>query len=330
MTTHADFLAERKTGFGGSDASGLLNEGYGCARRLVYDKAFVPEDYPKDENLAMALGKILEPFFRDQYAAKTGRAVLEITGALRHQQYPFFLVHLDGAIHAEAWRPPGALELKAFGDPMFRQMRREGLPIDYVLQLQWGMMVAGYTWGSFGIGSRSSGETKFWDAEQDHEIKYALEAKGLELWAKVLDARAGSNMVNAPAPLPPDDKRCVSCQWRIKCQGAALMPKLSKEETAAPEVFPLYKTYQQQSELVKEAEELLEETKQLIKDGMGERQAVRMPNGKPIYWRPQTSMRGDFAELSKAYEDLRKKFAESEPPAESFKKPSESRPLRIF
>ena len=54
------FAAERLTGLGGSDAASLLNIGWGCRRRLWYEKRNVEPDYKREENAAMELGQVLD------------------------------------------------------------------------------------------------------------------------------------------------------------------------------------------------------------------------------------------------------------------------------
>ena len=46
----AQFLQDRKQGVGGSDIASLFNIGWGCKRRLFYDKTNTPEDFPRDSS----------------------------------------------------------------------------------------------------------------------------------------------------------------------------------------------------------------------------------------------------------------------------------------
>jgi predicted phage-related endonuclease len=284
----------------------------------------------------MELGQLLEPFFADKYAEKTGRQVTRNASVLRHPFHPELLVHLDGLISYAAERGAGILEIKSVGRAVFYKVKREGLPEDYVLQLNHGMLVADATWGAFAIGSRDNGDLLYWDVERDDEICSLILQEGPAFWATL----ATENM---PPRLEPDDPRCQKCEWRISCQGARLIQiaeqagdKVETDES----LRPLRQEYLERKGLADEAETLFEESKEELKTKLGDRVAVRVA-GKPIYYRPQTALRWDGAELAGYCETLRKKlkaeialsdaqFASTYPPAETFKKPSISRPLRVY
>ena len=54
------FLEERRTMIGGSDAASVLNVGYGCRRRLVMQKRGVTPDFDIDSP-QMERGRVMEP-----------------------------------------------------------------------------------------------------------------------------------------------------------------------------------------------------------------------------------------------------------------------------
>ena len=119
MTTDcAAFLAERLKGVGGSDVSSLFNEGYGCRRRLFYQKTSAVPDFPREENDAMSLGKFLENWFADKYSRTTGRRVVSYDDPFVHPVHQWARVNLDRAACREdgTW---GAQEIKAMGRAMY-------------------------------------------------------------------------------------------------------------------------------------------------------------------------------------------------------------------
>ena len=353
--TRSDFLAERKTGIGSSDAASLMNVGYGCKRRLFYDKIGVPADYPFEGNNLTELGQVLEPYFRRQYGKETQRVVQE-TGLKCDPFLPFLLTHLDGIVYPADGRDNMIMEIKSLGRAMFYKVKREGISEDYILQVQWSLMVTGWNFGVFVIGSRDSGEILHFEFAANKELGELLMAEGVEFWKTV---EAGRSLISgegaiqfepstgfaaaeviAPDRLSPDDARCHRCEWRDTCQGNALMEISKKDDGSiaeANELFPLYAEYKQRAALVREAEDLLEETKEELKTALGDKTAVSV-NGRKILYRPQTTMRWDGAELAGDYEEIRgllrgmavdkDEFDKKYPPAE--KKPSISRPLRLF
>lgn len=356
MQNRAEFLAERRTGIGSSDAASLMNVGYGCKRRLWYEKVGVPADYPFEGNNLTRLGQALEPLFRELYMEETKREVFQ-DGLHRHIDLPFLLAHPDGRIGGkEDTRSHGVLEVKALGRAMFYRSKREGVSEDYILQVQWAMMVTGAIWGSFAIGSRDNGDLLYFDFDRNWDLSDTLEQEGIEFWKTVEIGRdelrnlhypeigMSNALALAPPRLSPDDARCHQCGWRDTCQGAALMEIAKKDDGSiaeANELFPLYAEYKQRSGMVKEAEDLLDETKEELKTAIGDRTAVSV-NGRKILWRPQTAMRWDGEELATTHEHMRKmlkaaltrdgvgevEFDKRYPPAQ--KKPSVSRPFRCF
>lgn len=344
MTTAVEdlqqFLAERASGIGGSDVASLFSVGYGCRRRLSYDKRQVPPDFPIWENGPMELGKLLEPYVARKYEEITGRRV-EIRGVLRHPEHPELLVHVDRIVTALERTDPGVMEIKAVGRGMFAKIKREGILDDYTLQLNHGMLVAGLKWGCFAVMNRDAGISRpedllRWDVERDDEICAQILEEGPLFWRNLhqdLHEEAFDE-----ERLDPGDSRCQRCPWRLQCQGAALMESASDDEISEDESLrPLIDEYLERKALSDEAEDLLEEIKEVIRTAMGDRGAV-LSAGAKIYFRPQTTMRWDDKELSAAYSratgtvDYDGRFipAPTGKIAERFKKGSVSRPLRIY
>jgi predicted phage-related endonuclease len=336
------FLAERKKGIGGSDAASLFNAGYGCRLRLWRDKRNEKPDYPREENDAMELGNVLEPFFARKYERATGHHVIEREEPTVHPEHPELRVNVDYMIDdpTDDNREVGVLEIKSVGRAMFQKIKREGLPEDYILQLQHGILVTESDWGAFAIGSRDSGELASWEVEKDRVLCDLIVAEGVAFWAEVQSGQM-------PDRLDPDDHRCQKCEYRKSCQGAALIQLEPTRDIERDETLrPLVTEYLERKALLDEANDLAEETKEELKTKLGTRQAVEVA-GHKIYFRPQTAMRGDFGALAVAYDELRRlvmsvldrypelgspdhPFGDDYQPAETFKKISHSRPLRFF
>lgn len=338
------FLAERKQGVGGSDIASVFNVGYGCRLRLWRDKRDEVPDYPREENDAMVLGNLLEPFFADKYAHVTRRNVDIHNRPVVHPDYPELRVNIDRAVMPDENRMdedthPGVLEIKSVGRGMFYKIKREGLPPDYIFQLQHGIECFGSTWGAFLVGCRDNGDIIYWDVPKDETLAARIVEEAREFWQ---DVQTGA----MPARLEPDDRRCQKCEYRKSCQGNALIQielreggEIERDETLAP----LVRELKERQALLTQAEELVEETKEELKTTLGDRQAVEA-DGSNIYYRPQVAMRGDFKTLASEYDTLRDMVLKASkeqldmqtairlqyPPSSEFKKPTPSRPLRIF
>lgn len=299
--TREEWLTERRRGVGGSDAASLLNIGWGCRKKLWFDKRDTPADFPRKETKAMTLGKLLEPWFSEQYACETGRDVVAMDKPMVHESVPELRVNVDRLVfkNGNPNERGGILEIKSVGRAAFYKYVREGLPLDYVLQLQHGMLVANATWGSFAIGSRDSGEVSYWDVDRNETICKEILIEGPLFWVQVQ---------NGPMPdaLEPDDPRCGKCEYRVTCQGNALIQIETGEMPQVQELAPLVEEYIQRKALFDEAEALKDETAEELKTKLGERQAVYAGEHK-IYFRPQagrTTYKGE--ELVAKYNELRK------------------------
>lgn len=304
MVDRKQWEAQRRTGIGGSDAASVFNIGYGCRRRLFYDKRGIEPDYPLDESLIIQLGNLMEPFFADQYAEKTGR-VLSRSESREHPNYPEARVNPDRLI-ADLTKSAtnGVLEIKAQGRGAYSKTKREGLSESYILQEEHAMWVTGTEWGSFQIGNRDSGESTHWDVARNSDIQKELETEVPAIW-KLIQSDA-----TLPDRLEIDDPRCSSCQWRKTCQGDALIHVSGKSDLIpAEDIRPLLVEYDQRKPIFEEAEELLEETKEAIKTALVNRPAVCVGSGKKdrkVYFRSQdgrTTWETD--DLARKYEKLR-------------------------
>ena len=281
-TERESFLAERRAGVGGSDVSSVFNLGYGCRLRLWFDKAGTPADYPDQQNGPMKLGSFLEPYIAAEYEAKTGRTVNE--EPLRaHAKIPEMIVHIDRTVKASERPTLGVAEFKAFGRGMFAKVKREGLPVDYVLQVQSGMAIFDRSWGSYALLNRDNGDLIWFDVERDGQITNMIEQEVPIFWKSVLDR-------DPPDRLDPDDPRCQSCRWRRTCQGNALMESVTSDIEQADDLRELLREYDERKALADEADTLLEETRECLKTSLGNRQAVECCSRK-IYYRPSQPKR---------------------------------------
>jgi predicted phage-related endonuclease len=283
-TERTAFLEERRTGIGGSDIASIFNVGYGCRRRLWYDKRGVEPDFLREETKAMRLGQLMEPWFADEYREATGRMVEPRFFQFRHQDHRELTVHVDRVVFKDLVKRgefydsvhintpdrdnPGVLEIKSTGRAAFYKYKREGLPDDYILQLQHGMLVTDATWGSFAIGSRDSGDLLWWDVDADMVIHQRILEEGPAFWAIVQ---------NGPIPdaLEPEDRRCQRCEYRVTCHGAAFVPQDEPSDYELDaSLAPLAREYVERRELKAQAEELLDETKNELLVKLGKRRVV--------------------------------------------------------
>lgn len=319
MIDERAWLAERRTGIGGSDVDSVFSEPpYGCARRLWLEKRGVAQDYPEPPSAVMQRGKKLEDLVADLYAEKTGRA-LKRRDSLVSPDHDWARVNMDREIAPIDDRGPGALEVKTHNFWLFRKVKEEGLAAAHILQLQHALFVTGYRWGSYAVLHPDSWQLVHFDVERDDKLIATIADAGARFWRQVEHGPM-------PDPLPEIDKRCAGCPWRRQCRGEALLAaaKIPKDDLRArierdETLAPLLSDYWEAREIFEGAEATLELIKDAIRDRLGKVTAAEC-EGSRVYFRDQTSMRWDGKALDVAHPEL----------ADKFKRPLVTRPLRVY
>lgn len=194
MTATADatdertaWLAERRTGIGGSDASAILGVNrWKSAYTLWAEKCgLLPDD--GEESEPAEWGKRLESAIAAKYADVTGRFV-HLHGSsrptiLRHAARPYMIGSLDADVSCAEREGPGILEIKTTGAHLGDEWE-EAAPLGYQVQLQHYMAVTGRRWGSFAvlIGGQ---KFRWYDVERNDTFIATLEVKCEEFWRLV-------------------------------------------------------------------------------------------------------------------------------------------------
>lgn len=337
-----EWLEQRRQGIGGSDAASVFNVGYGCRRRLCYDKRGIEPDFEHDSTLVMELGNLFEPWLAKEYKRKANRWISPSVSR-QHPLHPEARVNPDSLIFLTEAQfrqfeedrtvdpAAGVLEIKAQGRGAFSKTKRVGMPQDYILQINHAMWVTGTEWGSFQVGNRDSGESTHWDVSADKTLASELAREVPALW----------KIIRSDGPLPErldvEDVRCSSCAWRVTCQGDALVHVTGESDLVeAEDLRPLLVEYDERKKLLDEATALLDETKEAIKLANEERPSARVAWGKKdrkIYFRGQDGRISWLGEdLAILYEQLRKKVGdETFPHASTFRRQGPPfRTLRVY
>ena len=216
--------------------------------------------------------------------------------------------HLDRIIEhrpdvALAGAPPaqglGALEIKTVNEMALRKWKRHGLPLAYILQLQHGMAVTGLKWGSFALLEPTSWTLLWFDEPRDEGLIGKIEMAARLFWPTVDD--------EPPPRLDPNSVQCGRCKYRTSCQGEKLESlAMSKDDEMdwgpAPfreDMGALLAEYFELSDIAREAGDLLEAHKDLIRDAMGKEERANAPGAK-IYYTESRPSRWDTKALEAA------------------------------
>jgi predicted phage-related endonuclease len=319
----ATFQAERRKVTGGSDVHHLrYEEPYGCRRELWYDKTGVEPDYPLKHEGVLKRGTVLEPIAADEWLQQYGKdRKLRHVRFRTHPDYPYMGAHVDYEILKDE-RGPGILSVKVPGERVFREIRREGLPAAYLMQLQWELGITGRTWGAYAIFWADGWQLESFEVARDDALIQGLQVEAHRFWREV---------ENGPAPdrLPVDDRRCMRCPWVKTCQGVELThldrEDVKKELEADDSLLPILFDWSEQKRRVKDADEVFELIDGRLREELGARGAVKAGDFKVYYRRQLDRVAFDLKEFElkepEAYLKLFEKYRKTVPGP---------RPLRVY
>ena len=161
VQSREDWLKERLTGIGGSDAAAIVGlSPFTSPFKLFQVKRGMEIDEPETE--AMRLGRRLEAGIAEEYAERKGYVLAEAPPFIRSKSHPFMFANLDRLI-VESPRGPGGYEGKNLSG--FTQLD-DGVP-DYIwIQCQHYMHVCELAW--FGLAMLIGG-TRLVDFEIERD-----------------------------------------------------------------------------------------------------------------------------------------------------------------
>jgi hypothetical protein len=245
---------------------------------LFYEKSGTPADFPFFGNASTRRGTVLESVAVNEYELSTG-AKTEPAKFMRHRAYPGIGVHIDRIVIDDAKHGPGVLEVKVPGREMFLNVRHNGPPVAWKLQVQHGMWVAELAWGRVLAFNADLWQMLWWDYEYDPAASEMILAKGVAFW-RAIEAYRGGDYSAIPSKLDPSDSRCKTCPWRKTCQGLAnendLEPELSGEEVVFdPDLRQLSLDLIEAKQAARAAIQHEQELSELLKSRMGGRRAVQ-------------------------------------------------------
>lgn len=178
--TRQEWLAQRRTGIGGSDVAPILGMSKWTTPLQVYeDKIGISQE--QEDNPAMKWGRIHEPSIRQEYAETTGRTVYVPDGIIAHPKYPFMLASLDGitdddrvfeaktARSADGWGEPGSADV----------------PEAYALQVQHYLAVTGKQIADVAVLIGGS-DFRIYTLEADKDLQEMLYEAESQFWSRVL------------------------------------------------------------------------------------------------------------------------------------------------
>jgi predicted phage-related endonuclease len=314
--------AQRQGFIGGTDIQHVLGlEPYGCARRLWYQKTGAPPDREFRMTGPIVAGKLMEDGVAERVKEQTGWKIRRKRATANGHE----LQRVDRAIVGHEWGP-GVLEIKTVSDRAYWDWKRAGVPVGYLMQLQWYLRVLGWSWACLAALNRDTGQLHLFTFQANERLMAAVAEKVDWFISHYVDQRV------APPWLEERDGRCESCQWEPSCQLDEWSAVSDQGLVHIEGLAPLVAEYQRANDLIKRAEQMADalrtgdesaedEAHRLGIDAlMGVNEQAAAGNGEYVKFRVVETSRVDTAALKAKYPDVYMDVL----------KRSVSRPLRIF
>ena len=295
-TARQKWLAERRTGLGGTDASAIMGVSrFRTPVQVCLDKwGELPE---QPDNDLMRYGRMQEPVIRQWYADTTGRSVTVPAGVVRHGKHPFILGSFDGltddgrlleiktASRGDEWGEPGTDEI----------------PDAYMCQVQHYMMITGLPVADVAV-SIAGKMPVIYEVPADKEIHDLLVDRECSFWNDHVLKRV------LPDYQTVDD---VSLKFRRSA---------ARSVQADPGILATIKELCQVREAAKRIKTQEERLKLVVMAAMGECDTLSDDAGKPLAtWKSaKAATRFDADAFRTAHADLYAQFLKTSEPSRRF------------
>lgn len=263
---HDDWLEHRKLGIGGSDVAAIVGlSRFKSAFSVYLDK--IGELPPIDDNPKMKAGRVLEPVIADWFTEETGIKCQEQKWIFQHSEHPFMLANIDRWVPSEN----AGLEIKNTSEYCRSDWfdgNTEIIPTEYQLQANHYMAVtnADKWYVAVLIGG--------WDfqwriIERDEGLINSLITIEKNFWENHVQAKN-------PPQVGAQDTDMMSFMY----------PSSSATSIAISEVhYDLIKRLVDSKKALDTAEEAFEDSKNKVKQLMGENELATWQGDKFATWK---------------------------------------------
>lgn len=301
--TRAEWLAERRTGIGGSDVAALLGlSKWATPYELWLDKTGQTPIDDSPETPAQYWGSRLEAVVAAEYQGRTGRKVQRINTMIRHPERDYLLANLDRAVvNPEIagnvrWRDgklttDRVLECKtahAFAAGEWGEPGSDDVPQSYLVQVMWYLGITGCAIADLAVLIGGS-DYRIYTIERDGELIADLQEAAADFWTK-----------HVQAGIAPDPQTVEDARHRWPQHLAAKQAVVGFEARDA--CIRLAEIGEQMKALEKEKDSL----QALVMGHMGDAESAVFTAGDPALatWKTQSAKRLDQKALREAHPDL--------------------------
>lgn len=282
-----EWLDYRRQGIGGSDVAAICGVSrWNDPLGVWMDKTGRIE--ASEPNEAMYWGNVLEDTVRKEFVKRSGLKVRRVHSILQHPEVPYLLANVDGIIKTPEGE--GIFEAKTTNAFNKGEWSGDGLPDQYLLQVQHYLMVTGYNFAYVAV-LVGGNEFIYKRIEADEEMIDLIRRLEVDFW---------ENYVMKDVPPEPTAQ---SCQLLSK-----LYPGGKQEALILPEdSLELVKRFEMYQKQEKEAKSLKEEAANQLKALMQDHEIAKV-DGYTINWKSVTSERLDTKAFKMTHPDLAKNY----------------------
>lgn len=298
--TREEWLQERMTGIGGSDAGTILGVNKWKSKTQLFFEKTNPEMIQEISNDAIHFGNVLEDVVAEEFAARTGKKVRRDNRMLRHPEHKFMMANLDRVVVGEK----ALLECKTTSQYNAEQWEDDNVPAQYLCQIQHYMAVTGFEKAYIAV--LIGGQSFIWkEIERDDELIQIIIDAEKDFWENNVQANV----------IPEIDGSEATSDFINH-----MYKDIDNEEIElGTEADTLMKAIESIKEDVKEKQQLQKKYENQLKDSLGHNAAGKT-EAYIATWKQQTRRSIDKKALEEKYgKDV----------IDQFYKESEYRVLRI-
>lgn len=141
----AGWHAARAKGIGGSEIAAILGKSTWSSPTDIYMKKIPQFEQPAEQPQSEAArwGNVLEDTIIREWSTRTGRHYIHLPVSLQSDDNPIFIANVDGFELDDNGKVVGILECKTTSMYNEAVWREAEIPIYYIYQIQWYMMITG-------------------------------------------------------------------------------------------------------------------------------------------------------------------------------------------
>lgn len=288
-----EWKAVRNKGLGGSDIGAICGVSpFTSARQIYFNKTGQFDEAIKPGAAAterMHWGHLLEPVVADEFAAQTGKKLIELGATLAHKDFPWMRANIDRLIIDDDGKPCGILEVKTTSEYNAEEWENGEIPLTYMYQLQWYMHILDLKYGAFAC---LAGGNKYFSYEvfrDDALINNVLIPAATDFW--------NNNVLALKEPeLQSSDTDYINNKY-------SAVEKNSEVQLSDDTSDELAKTVVECKKQIKELEGILDEAQNRLKEKLQDKE-IGYTKSYTIKWSPRSSTRVDTDKLKTNFPDI--------------------------